>query len=140
MSCICEECSGTGEINCSHESHYISTLSECNLGCVNGTLVCEKCCGTGVLKPERINGELSTYKNKTGTNAESTDKYTEAVDHPAHYTAGKIEVIDFIEDQDLPYHLANAIKYICRCRYKGTQEQDIEKAIWYLKRWNGLNE
>ena len=34
------------------------------------------------------------------------------VSHPAHYTTGSIEVIDFIEDQRLPYHLGNALKYI----------------------------
>ena len=30
------------------------------------------------------------------------------VNHPSHYTSGKIEVIDFIEDQKFPYHLGNA--------------------------------
>ena len=59
----------------------------------------------------------------------------DAVNHPAHYTQGHIEVIDFIEDQQLGYHLGNAIKYVCRCRYKGTPRQDVEKAIWYLQRW-----
>lgn len=63
---------------------------------------------------------------------------TDMVNSPSHYTSGKIEVITFIEDQDLPYHLANAIKYICRCRYKGTEKQDIDKAIWYLNRWRDL--
>ena len=32
---------------------------------------------------------------------------------PAHYTRGSIEVWDFIRDQQLNYHLGNAIKYIC---------------------------
>lgn len=56
------------------------------------------------------------------------------VNHPSHYNRGKIEVIEFIEDQDLPFNLGNAVKYIARCRYKGTIEQDLEKAIWYLRR------
>ena len=34
------------------------------------------------------------------------------VNHPSHYTSGKIEVIDFIEDQKMPYHLGNACKYL----------------------------
>ena len=34
------------------------------------------------------------------------------VNHPSHYTSGKIEVIDFIEDQNFNYHRGNAIKYI----------------------------
>ena len=59
----------------------------------------------------------------------------DAVNHPSHYTQGRIEVIDFIEDQHLNYHLGNAIKYICRCRHKGSPREDVEKAIWYLQRW-----
>ena len=31
------------------------------------------------------------------------------VNHPAHYTDGKIEVIDFIEDKKLGFHLGNAV-------------------------------
>jgi hypothetical protein len=57
------------------------------------------------------------------------------VDHPSHYTTGSIEVIDFIEDQKLPYHLGNAIKYISRCQHKGKQKEDLKKAIWYLTRY-----
>ena len=40
------------------------------------------------------------------------------VNHPAHYTAGGIEVIDFLESWNFPFHLANAIKYICRAGRK----------------------
>lgn len=58
----------------------------------------------------------------------------EMVKHPPHYTQGNIEVIDFIDDQKLGYHLGNAIKYICRCRFKGHKEEDLKKAIWYLER------
>lgn len=61
----------------------------------------------------------------------------DSVNHPSHYTRGKIEVIDFIEDQRLGFHLGNAIKYICRAGHKesaGTLE-DISKAIWYLTRF-----
>ncbi len=57
------------------------------------------------------------------------------VEHPKHYTVGSIECIEFIEDQDLPYHLGNAVKYITRCRFKGNEEEDINKAIWYLERY-----
>ena len=40
------------------------------------------------------------------------------VNHPGHYTSGKIEVIDFLEDQGFPYHLGNAVKYISRAGKK----------------------
>lgn len=56
-----------------------------------------------------------------------------AVDHPSHYNKGKIEVIDFIQDQKLDFCLGNAIKYICRAQHKGKAKQDIAKAIWYLQ-------
>lgn len=57
-----------------------------------------------------------------------------AVSHPPHYTMGKIEVIDFIEDQKFEYHAGNAIKYICRYRYKGKPIEDLRKAAWYCTR------
>jgi len=52
---------------------------------------------------------------------------------PSHYTRGSIEVWDFIRDQQLNYHLGNAIKYICRAGYKGSRREDLEKAIHYLE-------
>lgn len=58
------------------------------------------------------------------------------VNHPPHYNQGRIEVIEFIEDQNLGFHLGNSVKYICRAGKKpGTDEVvDLEKAIWYLRR------
>ena len=55
------------------------------------------------------------------------------VDKPAHYNQGNIEVIDFIDDQNLGYYEGNVIKYVCRYRYKNGI-QDLEKAAWYLNR------
>jgi hypothetical protein len=70
--------------------------------------------------------------------------HDDLVSHPAHYTSGKIEVIDFIEDKKLGYHLGNACKYICRCQLKNggkDKVQDLRKAIWYIERqiylWEG---
>jgi len=56
------------------------------------------------------------------------------VNHPSHYTMGKYEVIDVIEDWKLSYPLGNAVKYIARSEYKGNKVQDLEKAIFYIKR------
>ena len=60
---------------------------------------------------------------------------------PAHYTRGAIEVWDFIRDQQLNYHLGNAVKYISRAGkkpYDGLSLQhayikDLKKAIHYLE-------
>ena len=58
------------------------------------------------------------------------------VNHPAHYM-GKIEVIDFIEDKKLGYHLGNAVKYIARAGKKDPEKtvEDLQKAVWYLNRY-----
>ncbi len=56
------------------------------------------------------------------------------VNHPAHYKVGGIETIDFIEAKQLNYNLGNVVKYITRADHKGNRKQDLEKAIWYLKR------
>ena len=59
----------------------------------------------------------------------------DTVNHPPHYTEGKIEVIDFIEDQKLNYYRGNAVKYIARAGKKYPDPvEDLEKAVWYLQR------
>ena len=53
-----------------------------------------------------------------------------------YYRRGSIEVWNFIRDQDLNFHLGNAIKYICRAGFKGGQMkrcEDLRKAIHYLE-------
>lgn len=61
---------------------------------------------------------------------------SDAVNHPAHYTDGKIEVIDYIEDKKLGYHLGNAVKYISRAGKKDPDKEieDLEKAVWYIQK------
>ena len=57
----------------------------------------------------------------------------EKVNHPPHYNAGKIEVIDAIEDWGLGFCDGNVVKYVARFRHKGGVE-DLKKAQWYLNR------
>ena len=59
--------------------------------------------------------------------------------NPPYYNRGKIEVWDFIRDQELNYHLGNVIKYVCRAGHKrtvgnptGDPLEDLDKAIHYL--------
>lgn len=56
------------------------------------------------------------------------------VNHPSHYTQGKIECIDFIMDKKLNFCRGNAVKYIVRAGLKDpTKEvEDLKKAIFYL--------
>ena len=58
------------------------------------------------------------------------------VTHPKHYNKGKIEVIEFVEDQDLNFSRGNAVKYVCRAGHKDVDKEieDLEKAAWYCKR------
>jgi hypothetical protein len=58
----------------------------------------------------------------------------DVVNRPRHYNVGKIEVIDFIEDQALCFHLGNVVKYVARSSHKGSQLEDLRKARWYLNR------
>jgi hypothetical protein len=64
------------------------------------------------------------------------DPPDDPVNHPAHYTDGSIEVIDFIEDKNLGFHLGNAVKYIARAGKKDPEKtiEDLKKAVWYLNR------
>lgn len=60
------------------------------------------------------------------------------VNHPAHYL-GKVECIDCLESATEGLEgieavcTANAIKYLYRWKKKNGK-QDLEKAIWYIKR------
>jgi hypothetical protein len=64
------------------------------------------------------------------------EKVNDPVNRPAHYTDGKIEVIDFIEDKKLGFHLGNAVKYIARAGKKDPLKfkEDLEKAVFYIHR------
>ena len=57
------------------------------------------------------------------------------VNHPSHYNKGNIEVINFIEDQGLSFHLGNVVKYVARAGSKGDKLEDLKKAQWYLDRY-----
>lgn len=64
----------------------------------------------------------------------------DSVNHPSHYCKpGQLECIDRMEaifgEIAVKYFCAlNAYKYVERCRDKGSFKQDIEKAIWYLRK------
>ena len=48
-----------------------------------------------------------------------------------HYKDLKIQPIEFIHANNIPFCEANAIKYLCRWRNKNGR-QDLEKAIHYI--------
>lgn len=63
-----------------------------------------------------------------------TDTEHDPVNRPAHYIGNGLEAIDVIEDWQLGFHLGNAVKYILRAGRKGDRRQDLEKALWYVRR------
>lgn len=77
-----------------------------------------------------------TMAQRNGSPVEDVEH--DPVNHPSHYTAGhRIEVIEFLEDWMLPFHLANCVKYICRAGRKDPSRtiEDLEKGRWYLNRY-----
>ena len=52
---------------------------------------------------------------------------------PKHY-GGTWVVADFIREQKLDFLLGNVVKYLCRAPHKGTELQDLRKAIHYLEK------
>lgn len=57
------------------------------------------------------------------------------VHNPQHYGGDTpYETIKVIEAWELDFHLGNAVKYISRAEHKGKYIEDLEKAIWYVKR------
>jgi hypothetical protein len=59
---------------------------------------------------------------------------SDPVNHPEHYCQNPsgVECITVVEH--MSFNLGNAVKYIWRAKQKGFLIQDLEKAIWYIKR------
>tara|TARA_A100001011_G_scaffold392071_1_gene478843 strand:+ start:1527 stop:1721 length:195 start_codon:yes stop_codon:yes gene_type:complete len=53
---------------------------------------------------------------------------------PSHYQRGKIQVWDFISDQNLDYFSGNVIKYVCRAGHKDDELEDLNKAKAYIQK------
>lgn len=76
---------------------------------------------------------------KEGPDTEEPE--SDAVNHPSHYTSGKFETIEVIEeitknygDGYQAYCVGNALKYLSRAPFKhDTPDEDIRKATKYLQ-------
>ena len=62
------------------------------------------------------------------------------VNNPKHYTSGKIEALEIIEDatKDLDgleaFSIGSALKYLIRFDKKNDPIQDLQKAVFYIER------
>lgn len=68
-------------------------------------------------------------------------RIADAINSPSHYTRGRVEVIEIIEDAvkdaSEPYDAVlqgNTLKYLLRLWVKENPLQDAKKARWYLDR------
>ena len=115
------------------------SATKCEFCCYNS----EDCCGNCVdgigewLNAPCANEPENPPADKHVDLQKVADEVTrDNVNHPDHYNHGKIEVIDFIEDKELGFHLGNAVKYISRAGRKNPDKtiEDLRKAAWYLNR------
>ena len=82
-------------------------------------------------------GPVPMWENDTLFFSEKDDR----VNSPSHYTSGKREVIDTIEDavKDAPSTIfgmlqGQVLKYVLRVWLKDNPLEDLKKARWYLDR------
>jgi hypothetical protein len=59
---------------------------------------------------------------------------TDRIDHPPHYTAHPSGVECIQVTEHMGFNLGNAVKYIWRCDLKADAIEDLEKALWYIRR------
>jgi hypothetical protein len=85
-------------------------------------------------RADRIRLLRDTDRLRLTTLKELNSPNSDNVNHPPHYKIGGIETIDFIEAKSLGYNLGNVIKYVTRADHKGSRDEDLQKALWYLNR------
>ncbi len=81
---------------------------------------------------------MSDGLNEALFNAKRKAKEQDAVNHPAHYTNGGIETIDYMkakmsQEKFNGYLQGNIFKYVSRYENKNGLE-DLQKAQWYLEK------
>ena len=92
-------------------------------------------CNYGIVKPEEE--PCSNCRDYDHFEEEITIANTNNVNHPKHYTQGKFECIDVIEEITKPctkfeaYIIGTVLKYLWRFKFKNGLE-DLKKARWYL--------
>ena len=107
-------------------------------GCINckyykNNYRCERLSITNI---EELYEPCQYWEERIDEVKEETVKEDDPVNHPKHYTDGRIRVIVYIEDKNLGFCLGNAIKYISRAgkKEKDKEIQDLRKSMWYIER------
>lgn len=114
--------------NCKHyEQGYMS------LRCTECVVLCPRDANLPNFEPKEnlMHGNAVRDDHKADYRPAKPITPHDPVNHPSHYTQGKIEVIDFIRDQKLNYCEGNIVKYVCRHKFKNGLE-DLRKARQYV--------
>lgn len=80
-----------------------------------------------------IVGKKFMDTKKTLRSNDSKKSKKDMVNHPDHYNQNEMEHADFVEYMGYPYTLGCATKYVFRNRFKGTQNQDLDKVVAYCE-------
>lgn len=88
------------------------------------------------LQRQHVQAHMDYWKESEKPDIIKAIATADPVNHPSHYNSGKIEVIEFIEDQKLGFHLGNVVKYTSRAgkKFPYDMTEDLKKAKWYLER------
>lgn len=82
------------------------------------------------------------YRNDAPAPAKPVRRNPDNVFSPAHYNQGSIECLDamiaaFGVEAVKTYAKVNAFKYLWRAEYKGKPDEDLAKAMFYLRLASG---
>jgi hypothetical protein len=96
------------------------------------------------LNSQYVYNSTENYGKEVTSDAEDfadcwTSKDSDDVNSPAHYNYGNVECIEAIQESMTPeafkgYLKGNTMKYLWRYERKGKQQQDLQKAQWYLNK------
>lgn len=121
-----------------YERHFEDLEKEANFGAEDPRLF-------EVAPNRRMNNPyLLDPENNASVTSSDEDTVKESnkdmVNHPDHYTQNEMEHADFVEYMGYPYTLGCATKYVFRNRFKGTQNQDLDKVVAYCKLYQKTND
>jgi hypothetical protein len=95
------------------------------------TMMDEICLNCGLTYGDHFDSDCPNGQSQFESERENVD----VINQPSHYTFGKYEVIDILEDWFPTDPLLWQVgKYISRARHKGSELEDLKKARFYLDR------
>jgi hypothetical protein len=99
--------------------------------------MCNRCVNQSLHVPQEIYMEEDSHRFASLESSKISSQKEDVINKPKHYNFATIEPIDVIEDWQLDFRLANALKYISRAGKKDPSKtkEDLQKAVWYINRY-----